>query len=229
MAEIDNHEPQTNSKEEQLRTRVELTRRWILRGIKSAEDIQEQFKALAKSDKNFGEAPSIRSVYRYIGIVKEEGAKAVREREGLNKTMDEMAIDLKNVIDEVARELWKQYHAPSVFRTRCPHPDHKGDKACGYEAELKIQFGQMKVQALKEIRVAAKEWVEMMQDLGLAYKAPEKHVVMGPDGKPLPALNINIDKAVINQEFISYIKSKFQKPVGQRPFADLPEELKPKN
>lgn len=192
----------------ELDKRVDLTRRYMLKGLTQAEEIHFQLQQI-------GIECTLRSVYRYMGLVKIRGIEAVRTREGLDKPIEELAHDLMEIIEEVSRELWKQYHAPIIYKAKCPHfSHHKGKDACGLEAEIALQFGQVKVMALKEIRQTAKEWLETMQSLGLAHKEPDKLQAVGKDGKPLEALPGAVDKEALSQEFTSFVKAKYMKPIG---------------
>lgn len=199
------HNSDTSSSQRQVR--IGIIKRLLLRGVKSVPDIQQNLKSI---DRNM--VVDDRTIFRDLATIKEEHLQAVREKQGLQKPLEELIIELKENFDEISRELWNQYHAPQVYTTRCPHPDHKGANDCGFEAQIKIQSTATKVMALKEIRTTAEKVLELMQSTGFIDKAPEKIQFLDKDGKPTDPTGDS--KQVLNQQFISFFKATFQNPHG---------------
>lgn len=172
--------------------RIELVRRLMLRGVKSPIEIQ---KSLATMDPPV--ILTLRSVYRYKGVLIRRNVKDVREKVGLNKTIEELAMELKSQFEEVSRELWKQYHSS-------------------------YSKASTKVQALKEIRETTQKYLEIMQSLGLISKAPEKHQMVDKDGNPIDP--VPAERVMLNQQFIAFIKAQYQEPLGTERGNETPEE-----
>lgn len=164
-----------------------------------------------------------RTIFRYKAIIEHRMVREVRKREGLNKTVEELALELKKTYEEVNRELWKQYHAPVRLRARCPHLEHKAQNSCGLYAEILINSAMVKVAALKEIREMAGKQLEIMQSLGLVAKAPEKHQMVDAQGNPIDP--IAADKMVLNQQFMAFVNATFKDPVGVNKGSDTPGEV----
>ncbi len=207
----------TTARQEKKNMHIELVRRLMLRGVKSPTEIKSSLESM-----NPPVYVTLRSIYRYKSVVTRRTVVAIRNKEGLNKTIEEMAMELKNTFEEITREMWKQYHAPIRLRARCPHPEHKGNAACGLFAEFLLNSASVKVAALKEIRETAAKQLDVMQSLGLVNKAPEKHQMVDKDGNPVDP--IGEDKQVLNQNFIAFIKASFQDPVGVNKGSDTPEQ-----
>lgn len=170
--------------------RMNVVRRLIIRGIDTSAEITEQLASLKK--------PILvdqRTVRRWMAEIKLNSLKAASKKEGLDKTIDELVIDLKEQFDEVNKELWKVYHNPATQSAA-------------------------KVAALKAIREGAEEWIEKLQVLGLVATAPQTHQMLGADGKPIdPTTSVvfNTDKMVLNQQFNSFIKTLHQDPISELP------------
>lgn len=165
---------------------------------------------------------TLRSIYRYKSIVTHRNVVAIRKKEGLDKTIEELAMDLKNTYEEVSREMWRQYHAPILLRARCPHPDHKGKNDCGYIAQMQLNQAMVKVAALKSISEIAAKQLEVMQSLGLVNKAPDKHQMVDAQGNPIDP--IGSDKMVLNQQFNAFINATYKDPVGVDKGESSPEK-----
>lgn len=182
---------------------ITIIERYMLRGVKSATDLQKKLKEHTPSYDL-----SMRTVFRHMATIKRRNNEEVKRKVGINQSIEEMAYNLKKTMDEVTRELWIQYHSPVVMNVKCP------DKDCGNVFRLESRFGAMvKVAALKEIRAASEEWLKTMQSLGLVYQAPSKSQLIGADGNPVDP-QIVIEKAELNQQFIAFIKARHQDPVG---------------
>lgn len=179
---------------------LDLIDRLLTRGIKSPTEIQKSLEANTPPVYVKG-----RTLFRYIATVKRRHHEEVKAKIGINQTVEESAYNLKKTIEEVLRELWKQYHAPVIMDAKCFH--------CDKTFTIRSKFSaQVKVQALKEIREGTQELLKTMQSLGLVHKAPETHQVLGPDGKPIdPGA---AEKVALNQTFIAFIKATYQDPVG---------------
>lgn len=193
--------PATDARKEQKESRIRMVRKLMLRGYKEAEDIKAALHRLTPPVD-----VTIRSIYRYKGIIAIRNAKAINAKEGLNKTIEEIAFEIKENLEEISMELWRQYHSTQSVTHTCI--------ACGKEQKIRIPSGpSYKVQALKEIRETTEKQLEIMQSLGLITKAPEKTQIIGPDGKPVASL-VNVDRIVLNSQFISFIKAKYQNPTA---------------
>lgn len=225
MAEIENSlsEIGNSAKQEQKQLRIELVRRLLVRGVKQPKEIKTSLESM-----NPPVSLSIRTIHRYLNVITRQNNKQIREKEGLNKTIEEMALELKQTFEEVSREMWRQYHAPIVIRVKCPHPEHRvGKLACGLVAEAHLNQAMVKVAALKEIRETASKNLEVMQSLGLVNKAPEKHQMVDKDGNPIDP--VSNDKAVLNQQFIAFINSMYKDPVGANKGEVVAEQKAPAN
>lgn len=167
---------------------IELVRRLMARGVRRIPDI---IAALKQMD------PPVditeRTLWRYKGILKKRMVWAVRHKEGLNQTVEEIALQIKENVEEVLRELWTVYHST--------------DNAVA------------KIMALQQIRKASDEWVKTLQTMGLVYKAPEQHQLLDAQGNPTNPPDVNV--AVLNQDFTAFIKAKYQNPVGVKEKNDL--------
>lgn len=169
----------TNATTLEMEKNIEFVRRLQIKGVKKAREQQE---ALKKA----GIDLTMRTVYKYRGIIKKRLAKKVIEKHGLNKTVEQLAIEFQEDYGEVIRELWKIFHEPGTSN-------------------------RDKIRALADIRKASVEIIDKLQSLGLAYKEPEKQMMIGPDGKPVdPEANVK----ELNQQFTAFIKAKYQDPVG---------------
>lgn len=190
-----------------------VIRALLLRGVKDIEEIQTQ---LGKQNPPIN--VSMRTTFRYMADLRKEMELAIANKEGLKQSVEEMAYTLIQVFEEVSRELWKQYHAPTKVSARgeCQH--------CKKDTVLEFSipgYSLIKVAALKEIRTTAEKQVEKLQSLGLAHKAPEKHQMLDANGNPIDPAELN--KQALNQQFISFIKATFQNPVGlNKPDMDKP-------
>lgn len=200
--------------QEQRDMRIELVRRLMLRGIQSPTEIQQ---SLAKMDPPVH--VTVRSVYRYKSIVVKRSNVEIRKKTGLNKTVEEVAYDIKKSFEEVSRELWKQYHAPVRLRVKCPHPEHVRNNACGQYAEVLLNAAHTKVLALKEIRETASKSLDIMQSLGLVNHAPVKVQTVDKDGNPIDP--VAQDSQILNQQFIAFVNATFKDPVGVNKETDL--------
>lgn len=171
-----------NALKENKNLRVDLVRRIMLRGITAPLEIQT---ALLHSEPPL--QLTLRTIYRYKGIIARRSIKAIRDKEGLNETIEQIVSNLKDTINEVVRELWKQYSS----REASP-----GEK----------------IAALREIRKAGDEWMKTLQSVGLVRTAPVQHQMLDKNGNPINP--VEVDKAQIEQEFVAFIKAKFQEPLG---------------
>lgn len=172
-----------NAKKAMKEQRIELVRRLMVRGVRNAEEIRV---TLLRNDPPID--LTVRNIYRYKSIIKRRTVEKVATKMGLNKSIEELVIKLREDYDEVQRELWRVFHA-------C-RPDQ----------------ASAKVAALREIRATADDWIERLQSLGMVYKAPDKHQMIGADGEPVDPLTVNVQ--ALNAQFVSFIKSQWQDPVG---------------
>lgn len=176
---------ETLSRTEEKDLIIDLVRRLMLRGVSSTKAIQSHLK-----EKGFSRTK--RSIYRYKSIVKKRMEKAIREKDGLAESVEQLAYKLKETYEEISREAWREYHR-------------------------KEQSGHVRIQALKTIQSTAKEYVELMQSMGMTYKAPDK----------VMSVNQNIDLPYnteeLEAEFVSFIKAKYQDPAGEAPKVDQPK------
>lgn len=209
------------SKEIRKEKALEIVRRLMIRGVDDAEEIQQHLK-------NF-RIPidvALRSIYRYKAIIRKRTQKQIEQKYGLSKTVEEMAYEIKEMLDEVQRELWTQYHTTTPKVMQCPC----GGRGCTKEivVQLPATPGD-KIQALRAIRDTAKIYADKFQDLGLVDRAPIKTQMVGPDGKPIDPLQIE-NKTQLVQEFLAFYKAKYQLPVGSQKQVDqVKVEAKPLN
>lgn len=176
-----------------------MVRRLMIRGVKSATEIQ---KALAQNDPPI--KLTVRTIYRYTGIISKRTTEEARRKVGINQTVEEIALKLKAIIEEVSKEAWRQYHAPATMNIKCPHCDDK--------FKMSMDFGMLKIQALRLITDNAKDWTKTLQSLGLVNTAPIQHQLLDKDGNPTDP--ISLPSTILNQQFNSFIKSQFQDPIG---------------
>jgi len=162
---------------------IEIVRKLVIRGITRNAEIQAYF-----ARQNPPVQITERTVSRYKSELKRRNARRLISKEDLSKTIEELAITLKEDYEEVTKELWVMYH-------------DKGTPASS------------KVQALIQIRATSDSWVDKLQSLGFAHKEPDRHQIVGADGKPVdPTINVDIEN--LNASFISFIKAQHQDPVG---------------
>lgn len=164
---------------------IELVRKLLIRGVTSYYEIDSYLQRQNPPIK-----VTYRTISRYKNIIKKRNAKKVLHEEGLGKTIQEIAIELRDTFREVTKELWAVYHS-------------------------KTASAQAKVSALAQITKISSEQFDRFQSLGLIHKEPDKHQVLDANGNPTnpgPVLNTNIE--TLNMEFTSFIKAKFQDPVG---------------
>lgn len=201
-------------RKEQKEITIQIVERLLIRGIKSAKDIQDTLK-----ENNPPIIATTRSIYRYMAVIKRRNHEEIRRKIGINETVEQLAHTLKKTIEEVTRELWKQHHSPTIMEIECPQ--------CKRHQMIRSKFGAMvKIAALKEIREAGHEWLKTMQSLGLTYQAPTQVQTIGADGKPVdPSLNVNVQNLELNQVFNAFIKSRYQDPVGVGK-EELPQKAK---
>jgi len=160
---------------------LEAVKRLQIRGITRTNEIQLHLEKM-------GIKVTERTVWRYKRKLKKRHERAVREKIGLSKSVEDLALTLKNTFEEVTREFWKIYHD-------------------------KESSAQAKVSALKNIKDTSKESVEIMQTMGLVHREADKVQQIGADGKPIdPTINVNLQQ--INNEFTAFLMSKFTDPVG---------------
>lgn len=121
---------------------IQIIKRLQLKGITAAKEQQE---ILAKNKIHL----TLRTIYKYRGVIKRRHTKRLMESNELNKTVEELALELKDDYDEVTRELWKIYHSGAASTTD-------------------------KIRALSDIRKSSSEIIDKLQSLGLTHKEPEK-------------------------------------------------------
>lgn len=167
-----------NAKTLEKEKNVDIVRELLLKGVKRAEDIQVNMR------KAYGVKVKLRTVYKYKALVKQSAIKQVREKEGLDKTIHQIAYEIKEQFELISSSLWKQYHATGS------HPKDK-------------------IAALREIRNTAEKHVQMLQDLGLVHKAPVQVQTVDKDGNPVDPAGNTQQYAVM---FNSFIKQTFQDP-----------------
>jgi len=179
---IPNFQKAANTRREHKEQAIEMVRRLMVRGIRSAIEIQV---TLEKNKPPIN--VTVRTVRRYKAIIKRRNIEKLSNGMGVHKSVEELVLQLKEDYDEITRELWKTYHAPTT----------------GASA---------KVSALKEIRETTSDLVERLQSLGLIAKAPEKHQLVDKDGNPVDPAPTNI--MLLSQEFNAFVKAKLQDPIG---------------
>jgi len=171
---------------------IELVRKLELRGVRKPLEIQAYF--------NRQSPPidvTIRTIARYKAIVKKRNAKRLVESDELNKTLEELLYELRDDYFEVRREAWVIYHSA----TSTP---------------------AAKVQALALIGKTAEAWLDRLQSVGLVHKEPDKTQIIGADGKPIdPTTQINVNVENLAVQFTSFIKAKYQEPLGVIPRQEL--------
>lgn len=172
-----------NARKQLKEQNIELVRRMLIRGVRKTIDIQV---SLENMDPPIKLTP--RTIQRYKTIIRRRTSQKVADKIGINKTVEELLVELKEEYDEVQRELWRVFHSCSQKQANA------------------------KVQALKEIRAAAGEFIDRLQSMGMVYKAPEKHQMLGADGEPVDPTMGNIQ--VLNQQFTMFIKAQWQDPIG---------------
>ncbi len=188
-------------RQEKKQFNIELTERLMLRGIKTTNEITQ---ALAKMD-----PPVIvdeRTVMRYKAAIFKKNKHEADKKIGLNQTIEELALHFKKMNEEVARESWKQYHAPNKVMVKCPHCDEKHT--------IPFQFGMLKIQALKLIKETTEANLKTMQSLGLINTAPTKHQMVDASGNPIDPLPTQVNH---HHEYTAFIKAKYMDPVGTIP------------
>ncbi len=184
----------------QKEVRIRLVERLILRGYKDAGEIRQ-----ALANMNPPVRVTKRTIYRYKGIIARKNTEKIAKKEGLNKTVEEIAFEIKQTFEEVNAELWREFHKKQYVIAKCPH--------CEEEHRVKVPgAGTGKVQALKEVRETTKETLSLLQSLGLIHKEADKTSIIGPDGKPVDPGSL--DTAALNQQFIAFLKAKYQSPTG---------------
>lgn len=134
---------------------IDLVRKLMIRGLKTAPEIQE---ALAEMDPPV--KITTRSIYRYRGIITRRSKAEIEAKHGLQMTVHEMAHKLKSAFEEITRELWVQYHSEGAAP-------------------------RTKVAALSQIRATTENYTKLLQSMGLIHEAPQKHQYVGADGNPV--------------------------------------------
>lgn len=162
---------------------IELVRKLGIRGITKPLEIQAYFTRQ--------EPPitvTIRTIERYKAEVKRRNAHRVMKEEGLNKTVQEIAIEMMDTYRELTKEFWVVVHNVTTPAAA-------------------------KVSALNSIQKITDSWVDKLQSLGLVHKEPEKVQTIGADGEPInPATPVNLIQ--MNADFMAYFKAKHQDPIG---------------
>lgn len=176
-------DPKANARKLKKEMNIELIERFMLRGVKNAKDIQ---KLLLQQDPPI--KLTTRSIYAYKGIIIKRNAHMTATREGLGKSVEEMALDIKKTFEEVIRELWLQYYSALA---------RPGDK----------------IRALAEIRETTEKHIEKLQSLGLVFQAPVKHQMVDEKGKPVTPPGV-MDRDRLAADFVAFMKAKYQDPVG---------------
>lgn len=195
------------SKEIKKEKALEIVRRLMIRGVDDAVEIQEHLRRF-KIPINVG----LRSIYRYKAIIRKRSKKQIEEKYGVSKTVEEMAFEIREMFDEVQRELWTQYHQTTPKKVLC----NCGGEGCTKEiiVQLPPTPGD-KIRALREIRETAKHYAEKLQDLGLVNRAPTKVQMVDAQGNPIdPHAGLMENKTQLVAEFLAFYKSKYQDPVG---------------
>lgn len=171
------------ARRQQREANIELVRKLLVRGIHRTMEIQAYFRRLD---------PPIhvtdRTIARYKSTLKRRNAKRLVEKEELNKTMEELAIELKTNYEEITKEAWRIFHNNESKPTD-------------------------KLKALSLVKETSDSWVEKLQSLGFADKAAEKHQMLDANGQPTEP-TVNIDTQKLNVAFISFIKDQWQNPIG---------------
>lgn len=175
-----------DARKAQKEYRIDLVRRLIVKGVTNGLEIQ---KALAKMDPPV--ELTMRTIYRYKGILIKRNLTMVRSNEKVHQTAEQAAMSFLESSEEIIKEAWKQYHSL-------------------------VATPSAKVSALRIIKDTIKDKTELMQSLGLVYKSPLKHQVVDKEGNPTdPAVNVNAIN--LNQEFVAYLMAKFQTPILKKP------------
>lgn len=197
--ELEREVQEENSKDVRLIEKelvMDLIRQWQIKGVDKARDIQ---KLLRKQ----GIVRTQRSIYRYIKEIKETNVARIRKSGEIKKSVEELAFELRETYNEVTSELWKEYHRKEelIVKHTCRH--------CNKGSDISVRVpnsGSVRVQALRAIKEATRENVELMQSMGLVFKAADK------------VHNVNVDlpmsREELNQDFTAFIKAKYQDPTG---------------
>lgn len=197
MAGKTGNRPDDDPRKLKKEMRIEALRRLMLKGIVRGDELQAAMKRQ-------GHELTMRTIYRYKSILTKRTHEKLSEKGELQKSVEELAFQLSEQFEEIQRNLWVEYHRNEVTKTQTCE--------CGREHPLTIRISaDKKVQALNSIARMVKDHVEIMQSLGLTFKAPDKlqHQAVGADGKPIQE---EADK--LSADFTAFIKAKYQKPLG---------------
>lgn len=186
---------------EQIEFRKDFVRRLMLRGIKKDWEIKNHFEGMTPPM-----PVSIRTINRYIADIKHESIEKIRSKEGLKKTVDEIALEIKENFEEISKELWTVYHTKNSLR--CSKKCVKCNTECDNTLTI-ASSPTAKVSALKEIGEITVKYKDILQSLGLLYKVPVQQQIVDADGKP-----VDVDLVLLDQKFVSFFKAQFQDPLG---------------
>lgn len=164
---------------------IELVRKLHIRGVTSTREIQAYF---------LRQDPPIRvknrTIERYKGIVKMRNAKRLVKSEQLWKTVEELALELRDGYRELTKEAWIIVHS-------------------------KHSTPGERIKAMALIKEISENWIKRLQSLGLVHEEPTKIQAIGADGLPVdPQSQVEVNIESLNTEFVSFIKAKYQDPVG---------------
>lgn len=179
--------PDVADKRRKQEAQIEMTRRLQLKGIRTAEDV-------AAAMTRAGMPVTVRTVYRYKQIIAKRVEHEIRQKHGLNQTVEELAHQLVAVLEETNAELWKIHHAPA--KVTCEHCKKLTNSGAGTAVKLG---------ALREIKDIALKTVAAMQSLGLIVSSPTI-----PEGEVAEVR----DKEALEQQFASFIAAEFTAPRG---------------
>lgn len=179
---------------------IDMIRRLMIRGVTKGEDIQKQLHQVDPTLQI-----SIRSIYRYKGIIIKRSRKQIEDKYGLAKTVEEVAYEIKETFEEVMRELWVQYHSNKPKTFKCD---------CGKVHTVALPpTPQQRIMALNSIRETVDKHAQRLQSLGLVNSAPVKHQFLDKDGNPTDPPELE-NKTKLAAEFLSFFQAKYQLPVG---------------
>ncbi len=173
---------------------IELVRKLQIRGVTKVREIKAYFKR---------QEPPIhlknRTIERYKAIVKQRNAKRLVKSEELWKTVEELAMELRDSYREITKELWMIVHK----RDTSPRD---------------------KISAMSQINDISNKWIDRLQSLGLVHEEPTKVQMVDANGNPTdpPPTQVKIDIENMNMDFVAFIKAKYQDPIGvTRDFKNL--------
>lgn len=198
-----------DSRKAAVLTRQAQIKKLIIRGVKDVPSLHASITQM-------GYTVDIRTVQRDVAAIKVQHEKDVREKVGLDRSIEELVINLQATFEEITREAWKIYHQSNKIE--------QSVVCYGCKVTNKAMFTipsapAAKVAALKLIKETSEDIIERLQSLGLVFKAPDKtqHQFVGSDGKPVDKSTLDLE--VLNAEFTTFITQHHQDPLVLNPKA----------